>query len=86
MLIVNKNIAQFLQPLLSGYPLGNTWEGPEGVRLIEVSLYFKYSIILIFWARSNWLTLLRNPCHFFFVILFDYPYVFVFVFIFCRQS
>ena len=31
---------------------------------------------LIFWARSNWLTLLRNPCHFLFVTLFDYLNVF----------
>ena len=30
------------------------------------------------WARSNWLTLLRNPCHFFFfVILFYYLYLFI---------
>jgi len=28
-------------------------------------------------ARSNWLMLLRNPCHFFFVTLFDYLNVFI---------
>ena len=29
------------------------------------------------WARSNWLTLLRNPCHFFFATLFDCVNVFI---------
>ena len=43
-----------------------------------VIMYFNYSYILvIFWARCNWLTLLRNSCDFFFVTLFDYPNVFM---------
>ena len=43
-----------------------------------VIMYFlNYSnIYLIFCSRSNWLTLLHNSCHFFFVSLFDYLNVF----------
>ena len=39
--------------------------------------YFDYSYIFNFLAPSNWLTLLRNPCHFFSVTLFDYLNVFI---------
>ena len=47
------------------------------VALNFVILYFNYSnIYLINWALSNWLTLLHNSCHFFFVSLLDYLNVF----------
>ena len=45
-----------------------------------VIMYFNYSyIFLIFWARSNWLTILRSPCHIFFVTLCDYLDVFMYM-------